>query len=297
MMALTVCTPFDEQEIPVKNTFVQMTSTSPCRPILRRSMTDSALCCAPASEKLWIDSDGVDSEASTATVAQVDDFTTDTESDDDGQHSSEAWTTSATNDMEGFTTDTEEDADDEYSNTQWNNKSMMVHAGVVFPVPCLQHALVAPQCASFEGEVDDDRTTVMLCNVPIEFTPAMLLELFDSMCLRGMYDFVYMPIDFKTHWWRGFAFVNCVSHRAALHFMNCLQGFCNWPFPCKKVCECKWGEPKQQGREANVEHFRNNSIMHDSIPLHWKPLLFENGMPVEFPLPTKSIKAPRVWWW
>jgi hypothetical protein len=299
MMALTNHTSFNEQEIVVKNTFIQLTSTSPRRPILRRSLTDSALCCALSSERSWIASDGVDSEASTASIAQADDFTTDTESDDDGQYSSTPCSEALTKYtpsgvMDECSTDTERDHDDQCWNAQWSSESLFVTFDFVFPIPCLQQPLVAPKYASFDGEVDDDRTTVMLCNLPIEFTPAMLLEQLDSMSLGGMYDFIYMPIDFRSGWWRGFAFINCVSHTAALHFRSCLKGFCKWPFPCKKICECKWSD-KQQGREANVEHFRNNSIMHYSVPPEWKPLLFENGVQVEFPLPTQCVKAPRFW--
>jgi hypothetical protein len=34
--------------------------------------------------------------------------------------------------------------------------------------------------------------------------------------------------------------------------------------------------------------------MHESVPQEYKPALFQNGMLVPFPRPTKKLRAPRV---
>ncbi len=68
-------------------------------------------------------------------------------------------------------------------------------------------------------------TTLMLRNLPNDYTRAMLLELLDSSDLAGEYDFAYLPIDFNRKTNLGYAFVNYVSQAAAELAMLRLHGF------------------------------------------------------------------------
>merc|ERR1740120_653118 len=43
------------------------------------------------------------------------------------------------------------------------------------------------------------RTTVMLRNLPNNYTAALVLEMLDKEGFAGLYDFFYLPIDMKSH--------------------------------------------------------------------------------------------------
>jgi len=137
------------------------------------------------------------------------------------------------------------------------------------------------------------RTTVMLRNVPNNYTRQMLMELLDSAGFGGRYDFLYLPCDFKTNSGLGFAFVNLVTPEVAEHLRVKLTGFKNWAIPSAKVCEVGWSSADQQGLDANLERYRNSSVMHASVPEESKPLRLSKGVPVSFPTPTRKIWPPH----
>lgn len=139
----------------------------------------------------------------------------------------------------------------------------------------------------------DPRTTIMLRNLPNNYTCDMLLDLLDSLGFSGRYDLVYLPVDFSTGAGLGYAFVNLVTSGAVADFWQCFSGFCKWVVPSDKVCSVTWSHP-HQGLAAHVERYRNSPVMHPAVPGNWKPVLFESGVRVAFPPPTKKLKAPRI---
>lgn len=146
----------------------------------------------------------------------------------------------------------------------------------------------APFVADPEG-----RTTVMLRNLPNNYTRDMLLELIDSLGFRGQYDFLYLPIDFQTQACLGYAFVNLVDPGVVPAFWRAFDGFSNWSLPSRKVCYISWSGP-HQGLEAHIDRHRNSPVMHPDVGDECKPLIFKDGMRVVFPAPTKSVRPPRV---
>jgi hypothetical protein len=136
-------------------------------------------------------------------------------------------------------------------------------------------------------------TTVMLRNLPVGFTRAMLLELIDSEGYFGMYDFVYAPVDFGTGTGLGYGFVNLHSAACASDFWKHFSGFSRWSCSSDKVCAVAWGEPCQ-GLSQHLERYRNSPVMHDSVPDEWRPIFLVEGVRVDFPEPTKRIKAPKI---
>jgi hypothetical protein len=152
--------------------------------------------------------------------------------------------------------------------------------------------------ASTELPVDSrhysgDLVTVMLRNLPNNYSRRMLLELMDQLGFVGNYDFVYLPIDFKTQASLGYAFVNLTSSDDANRFCKCFSGFSDWALPSQKVCKVNWSKP-YQGLTAHVERYRNSPVMHEAVPDEFKPALFSNGERSTFPPPTKKIRAPRM---
>lgn len=137
------------------------------------------------------------------------------------------------------------------------------------------------------------RTTVMLRNLPNNYTRAMLLRLLDEEGFAGEYDFVYLPMDFKTHASLGYAFVNLTSTEQATLFWKKFEGFNKWVVSSQKVCSVSWSCP-YQGLNAHIERYRNSPVMHEDVPDEYKPMVFHNSVRGVFPAPTKKLKAPRM---
>mmetsp|Transcript_29340 Transcript_29340/g.45974 ORF Transcript_29340/g.45974 Transcript_29340/m.45974 type:complete len:421 (+) Transcript_29340:69-1331(+) len=136
-------------------------------------------------------------------------------------------------------------------------------------------------------------TTVMLRNLPNDYTRDMLMELLDSQGFSGRFDFIYVPFDFKKHAGLGYAFMNMVTHQDAIHAMEALTGFHDWKLKSNKVMQVAWSTPLQ-GLWANVERYKNSPVMHPDVPNEFKPLLFANGVSVDFPPATKILQAPAL---
>jgi len=156
-------------------------------------------------------------------------------------------------------------------------------------VRCQQQATRQADATIFQNS----RVTVMLRNLPEGYNSGLLLNTLDSHGFAGMYDFVYLPINFDSLAGLGYAFVNLVSHGEALRFWRHFEGFSQWSLPCAKACSLTWSDP-HQGLAAHVERYRNSPVMHDMVPLDCKPMIFFEGRRVQFPPPTKSLKAPRM---
>jgi hypothetical protein len=145
----------------------------------------------------------------------------------------------------------------------------------------------------FDASLLDWRTTVMLRNMPNNYTRDMLIELADEMGFAGTYDFVYLPIDFSSQAGLGYAFINFTNVEQAQLCFHVFEGFSNWKVPSDKMCTVTWSDP-YQGLEAHIERYRNSPVMHHSIDDEWKPALFSEGTRVAFPPPTKAIKTPKI---
>jgi hypothetical protein len=135
-------------------------------------------------------------------------------------------------------------------------------------------------------------TTVMLRNLPNDYTRSMLVELLDSNGFNRRFDFVYVPIDFEKSSGLGYAFVNFVRHEDAQNAMQSLKNFDDWKVPSRKILQLSWSMPLQ-GLTANIERYRNNSVMHPDVPEHFKPMVLKDGIPVCFPPPSRNIHPPQ----
>ncbi|CAJ1396725.1 unnamed protein product [Effrenium voratum] len=143
-----------------------------------------------------------------------------------------------------------------------------------------------------EQELDTQgRTTVMMRNLPNNYTRDMFLNMLNSNGFEARYDFIYLPFDFGRYANLGYAFVNLVDDKAVRQFWRVFQGFTDWVLPTAKVCAVTWSSP-HQGLEAHVERYRNSPVMHKSVPSEYKPLIFKEGNSVEFPSPTRRLKTP-----
>eukprot|EP00440_Ansanella_granifera_P062682 gb/GFBE01067967.1/.p1 GENE.gb/GFBE01067967.1/~~gb/GFBE01067967.1/.p1 ORF type:complete len:397 (+),score=77.92 gb/GFBE01067967.1/:1-1191(+) len=136
-------------------------------------------------------------------------------------------------------------------------------------------------------------TTVMMRNIPSEYTGNMLLTLLDTNDFKSCYDLVYLPMDYHNKVGFGYAFINFVSAEEAERFREAFEGFKEWVVVSEKVCEVCWSSVLQ-GVDAHIERYRNSPVMHPTVPDAFKPMLFKNGDRVAFPAPTKTIRPPRL---
>lgn len=141
----------------------------------------------------------------------------------------------------------------------------------------------------------EEATTIMMRNLPNKYTKCLLLEIMADEGFAGLYDLVYLPVDFNTKVGLGYAFVNLISPVHAKRFAEHFEGFSDWTgvVGSQKVCRVSWSDAVQ-GVEAHVERYRNSPVMHSSVPDEYKPQLFKDGQPIPFPAPTGRVKAPRA---
>lgn len=149
-----------------------------------------------------------------------------------------------------------------------------------------------PPVSEGHSHLAEQRTTIMLRNLPSSFRQDQLLRLLESSGFAERFDFVYLPVDFASGACLGFAFVNLISSEDALLVIGRLQGWSSWcDSSCHKVLQLSWSDP-HQGLDMLIDRYRNSRIMHKNVPSEYKPLIFKAGEQVPFPGPTKRLRSP-----
>lgn len=135
-----------------------------------------------------------------------------------------------------------------------------------------------PQQKSFVDPCE--RTTLVLRKLPKNVTRASLLEMLNAAGMQGLYDFVYLPMDFKKGKVFGYAIVNFIANesaeKASFHFAGA-------------GINSDWSD-SHQGFDELIKRYRDSPIMHPNMPEISKPLIFSKGMVAPFPSPTKKVQ-------
>ncbi|KAK9108948.1 hypothetical protein Sjap_017008 [Stephania japonica] len=154
----------------------------------------------------------------------------------------------------------------------------------------LETASVYKKSGSGGIQSDGTSTTVMIRNIPNKYTREMLLELLDKHCeeenkrvqvencagINGnvsmsAYDFVYLPIDFRTKCNKGYAFVNFANHNAAYKLFVAFQHR-RWNIlNSRKICEITYA--RLQGKVELVKHFQKSKF--DCEEEEFLPICFD----------------------
>ncbi|KAM2286445.1 hypothetical protein ACFX1S_038918 [Malus domestica] len=150
---------------------------------------------------------------------------------------------------------------------------------------------------------EDRRTTLMIKNIPNKYTSKMLLAAIDEQC-RGIYDFLYLPIDFKARkLFRlssyqnkcnvGYAFINMIDPHQIVPFYKAFNGKKWEKFNSEKVASLAYA--RIQGKAALIAHFQNSSLMNEDK--RCRPILFHTegpnaGDPEPFPMGTNIRSRP-----
>jgi len=143
-----------------------------------------------------------------------------------------------------------------------------------------------------EGNIGVQYTTVIVRNIPVEYSRQMFLDLLDSRGFAGAYDFVYLPRDFQRSLGLGYAFVNLLSCEDAMRLQDQFNGFCEWKISSQKICQVGPSN-RQQGLKEQIKRYQNSSLMHRDVPDEYKPALFKNGIRIPFPAPTQELMLPH----
>jgi len=143
-----------------------------------------------------------------------------------------------------------------------------------------------------DDEIPANYTTVMLRNIPNKYTREMLIKQL-SIEFTGVFDFMYLPIDFKNKCNVGYGFINfrtpevCAKFVSLFHNVDvrkCLPGLNS-----KKIVEVT--PARVQGLIENVRRLRNSPVM-NQLQDHpeWMPLLFnKDGIEEPFPMPDAPL--------
>ncbi|XP_042498649.1 protein MEI2-like 4 isoform X1 [Macadamia integrifolia] len=121
---------------------------------------------------------------------------------------------------------------------------------------------------------EDNRTTLMIKNIPNKYTSKMLLAAIDEHH-RGTYDFIYLPIDFKNKCNVGYAFINMIDSLHIVPFYQAFNGKKWEKFNSEKVASLAYA--RIQGKAALIAHFQNSSLMNEDK--RCRPILFHSDGP------------------
>ncbi|KAA8499437.1 Protein MEI2-like 4 [Porphyridium purpureum] len=129
-------------------------------------------------------------------------------------------------------------------------------------------------------EGKDTRTSLMVRNIPNKYTQRMLLATIEE-THRGLFDFFYLPIDFKNRCNVGYAFINFVRPTDIVSFFERFHARKWGKFNSEKICEIAYA--RIQGKASLVAHFQNSSLMNEDPKC--RPVLFNTaGEQEEFPV-------------
>lgn len=127
----------------------------------------------------------------------------------------------------------------------------------------------------------DVRTTLMIRNVPPEFTADDLYGVL-NVCAKGQFDFAYNRIDFRQNQAVGYAFVNFTTTQALVSFVKKWRGQLlprNVFRKHQKPCDVSYANI--QGFECLVAKFRNSSILDEAANCRPKLFYTEETAPSE----------------
>eukprot|EP00929_Paragymnodinium_shiwhaense_P112054 TRINITY_DN80313_c0_g1_i1.p1 TRINITY_DN80313_c0_g1~~TRINITY_DN80313_c0_g1_i1.p1 ORF type:complete len:602 (+),score=47.45 TRINITY_DN80313_c0_g1_i1:99-1808(+) len=141
-------------------------------------------------------------------------------------------------------------------------------------------------------------TSVMLKNIPNSVDPMTLVSALDRN-YRGLYDYLYCPVDVESKHGVGYCFINFRSLQVCRRFK---QEFHNVPaarltgvHASKKVFEV--APARVQGQRANVDFLLQRGFLHEvqAVAPEWLPLVFDtHGTPSPlYPDPSVPEKTLR----
>ena len=115
----------------------------------------------------------------------------------------------------------------------------------------------------------DQRKTLMIKNIPNKVTQEELLSMVNKN-YKEKYDFFYLPIDFKNKCNIGYAFINLLTLKDAINFVEEFS-FMKWTsHHSEKICAINYA--RVQGKLNLIKHFQKSSVISQLDP-RIKPII------------------------
>ncbi|KAL6121592.1 hypothetical protein NUSPORA_01458 [Nucleospora cyclopteri] len=131
-------------------------------------------------------------------------------------------------------------------------------------------------CCDIKGDFYDDRTTVMIKNIPNKLTVSQLKAIIDQFVF-GQYNFLYLRIDFINQCNVGYAFINFEDPKTVLLFYEHFNEY-EWDkklFKSNKIVKLAYATI--QGFEALKNKFKESMVM--KTDPDYRPKLFYTSGP------------------
>lgn len=110
--------------------------------------------------------------------------------------------------------------------------------------------------------IPEDKTTVMIKNIPNRYKKDTMLEMVDKW-FSGTYDFFYLPIDLERDANVGYAFLNFKASKTIRQFYSRFSGLKWTSLNSDKVCDVSYA--RIQGLEACLHHFKDSSLIRNNV--------------------------------
>lgn len=111
---------------------------------------------------------------------------------------------------------------------------------------------------------EDVRTTLMVKNIPNKYTQRNLLDLIDA-SFAGVYDFFYLPIDFKNKCNLGYAFINFREPCTIAHFFHEFDQKRWGRFNSDKICMVTYARIQVDTASHPGAPYRPRKALHPSL--------------------------------
>ncbi|KAF4672093.1 hypothetical protein FOL47_000960 [Perkinsus chesapeaki] len=151
----------------------------------------------------------------------------------------------------------------------------------------------------FANKDYDNRTTLMIKNIPYRYTRVELIAELERRLPPASFDFVYLPMDFRSTCNFGYAFVNMTSPLYVKSFFDSFHGAILSGAGYRKMA-CTVALARVQGLKANIERFLTSPIWNAQNVFNnldaglqelAVPALFLNGVQQPFPRPILTLAS------
>lgn len=130
-------------------------------------------------------------------------------------------------------------------------------------------------------------TTVMMKNIPNQYTQRMLYDVCKMHGFEGCIDLLYLPMNFSTKGPKakqgnmGYSFLNFIDPQFAVEFKQIFDQ-CKLPhFRARRNLECSFS--KVQGFIWNLKKLRSSNVTSEHCPPEFQPLIFDRNTGLEIP--------------
>jgi len=145
--------------------------------------------------------------------------------------------------------------------------SALTRSVIEVPSPCeaasaanqseVASAMPKHQAAEANSIAHEEKTTILVRNVPCQYKQDQLLE--ELLQAGWKINFLYLPIRKSMKGNAGFVFINFETHEEAEAFLEKHQGYKFERNPnSKKRAVCDWA--KMQGYEANIQFYSQTDV-------------------------------------